>query len=136
MPAADTPGIIQPKTIEEQYGGDMQQMLDQADAYVKHGTTSSEDMGRNLVDPEGMNAAELYRKVLDMQHDNARATSGLNVIANYYLRNAQHACTKQLWGACQLIAESGLKAEPANAELNKLQKLADDANRGISSSGN
>ncbi len=134
--SGDKPGVIQPKTIEEQYGGDMQQMLDQADAYVKHGTTSSEDTGRNLVGPDGTNAVELYRKVLDLQHDNARATSGLDVIANYYLRNAQHACTKQLWGACQLIAESGLKAEPDNGELKKLQKLADDANRGISSSGN
>ncbi|HTD28534.1 MAG TPA: serine/threonine-protein kinase, partial [Xanthomonadaceae bacterium] len=71
--SSDKPGIIQPRTIEEQYGGDVQQMVEQADAYVKHGTTSSEDIGRNLVGPPGTNAVELYRKALTTQPANAQA---------------------------------------------------------------
>jgi hypothetical protein len=130
------PGVVQPKTIEEQYGGDVQTMLDQADAYVKHGTTSAEDIGRNLVGPEGSNATELYRKVLAIQADNQQAKKGLQQIVAYYVNHAKFACSKQLFGACKIVAEDGLKADPDNAELKQLDQQADDASRGITPSGN
>ncbi len=130
---ADKPGIVQPRTIEEQYGGDVQQMLDQADAYRKHGITSKEDIGRNLVDPEGSNATELYRKVLNAQPDNQQAKQGLQDIAAFYISFAQRTCDARLFDACKLNAENGLQADPDNAKLKELDKLADDAARGISS---
>ncbi|HEY2346558.1 MAG TPA: serine/threonine-protein kinase [Xanthomonadaceae bacterium] len=127
------PDVVQPKTIEEQYGGDVQQMLDQADAYRKHGITSKEDLGRNLVMPEGANASELYRKVLNTHPDNQQARQGLQDIAAFFTSFAQRACDKQLYDACKLNAENGLIADPDNIKLKELDKLADDAARGISS---
>lgn len=127
--------VLTPKTIEQQYGGDVSQMLDQADAYRTHGITSREDIGRNLVDPVGANAAELYQKVLGLQPDNARAKQGLQDIAAFYVSFAQKACDRQLYDACKVNAENGLLADPANAKLKELDKLADDQSRGISSGG-
>ncbi len=130
---SDKPDVVQPQTIEEQYGGDVQQMLDQADAYKKHGITSKEDLGRNLVMPEGANAAELYHKVLNAHPDNQPAKQGLQDIAAFFTSFAQRACDKQLYDACKLNAENGLLADPDNAKLKALDKMADDAARGIAS---
>jgi hypothetical protein len=128
--------IIVPQTIEQQYGGDTQQWLDQADAYKKHGITSKEDLGRNLIGPDGSNAAELYHKVLAMQPDNQRAKRGLQDIAAFFTSFAQRTCDAGLFEACKMNAENGLLAEPDNAQLKALDQRADDAARGISSSGN
>lgn len=130
-----TSDIKLPQTIEDQYGGDLSQMLDQADAYRTHGITSHEDIGRNLVDPAGANAAELYRKVLAIQAGNQRARQGLQDIAVFYVSFAQKACDRQLYDACKLNAENGLVADPDNAKLKALEKLADDQTRGIGSGG-
>jgi serine/threonine-protein kinase PpkA len=129
----DKPDVVQPRTIEEQYGGDVQQMLDQADAYKKHGITSKEDLGRNLVMPDGANAAELYHKVLNSHPDNQQARQGLQDIAAFFTSFAQRACDRQLYDACKLNAENGLIADPDNAKLKQLDNLADNAARGISS---
>ena len=134
--STDKPGVIQVKTIEEQYGGDMQTMLDTADAYVKHGTTSKADIGRNLVGPDGANAAELYHKVMAIQADNQQAKDGVQKIVAYYTEKAKLACGKQFYGACQIVANDGLKADPNDAGLKELAKQADDATRGNSPSGN
>lgn len=125
--------ITVPQTIEQQYGGDLSQMLDQADAYRTHGITSREDIGRNLVDPVGANAAELYHKVLAIQAGNQRAKQGLQDIAAFYVSFAQKACDRQLYDACKVNAENGLLADPDNAKLKELEKLADDQSRGIGS---
>ncbi|MBS0193061.1 MAG: serine/threonine protein kinase [Proteobacteria bacterium] len=126
-------GVHNPLTIEQQYGGDVQQMLEQADAFKNHGTTSKADIGRNLVMPDGANAAELYRKVLSIQSDNKRAQQGLQDIAAFYVAFAQRACDAQLYDACKLNAENGMLAEPNDPKLQALHKLADDQSRGISS---
>lgn len=125
--------IIQPKTIEQQYGGDVQQMLDQADAWKNHGIHSDADRGRNLVIPEGANANDLYHKVLDLQPDNQRAKQGLQEIAAFYLEFTPRICEKQLYDACKTNAEYGLRADPDNAKLKALLKYADDQSRGITS---
>jgi serine/threonine protein kinase len=133
--STDTPGIIHPQTIENELGGDVQQMLEQADAYKQHGITSKEDIGRNLVSPDGANAAELYRKVLAIQPDNKQAKQGLLDIAAFYTSFAQRTCDAGLYGACKTNAENGLVADPDNAGLKLLDKKADDAARGNTPSG-
>jgi hypothetical protein len=133
--STDASNIIHPQTIENQLGGDVQQMLDQADAYKQHGITSKEDIGRNLVDPDGANAVELYRKVLTMQPDNKQAKQGLQDIAAFYTSFAQRTCDAGFFGACKTNAENGLLADPDNAQLKQLDKKADDAARGNTSSG-
>ncbi len=127
--------VIQPKTIEEQYGGDVQSNLDQADAFVKHGTVPP-DLGRNLVDQTGPNALDLYNKVLAINPNNQQAKQGKKQIAAFYQNFAQKACDKQMYGFCKTNAENGLLADPDNAKLKSLQKSADDASRGITPSGN
>lgn len=134
--AASTPvdsSVVQPKTIEQQYGGDISAMLGQADAWKVHGITSQEDLGRNLVGPEGANASELYHKVLSLQPANVAAKQGLQDIAAFFLSFAQRACDKQLYDPCKTNAENGLKADPDNAKLKALAKYADDQARGITS---
>ncbi len=133
--ASGSEGIQLPKTIEEQYGGDVQMMLDQADAWKKHGITSEIDLGRNLIIPEGANANDLYHAVLQLQPGNQRALNGLQDIAAFYANFSQRACDKQLYEACKINAEMGLKADPGNAKLKAIEKLADDQSRGITPGG-
>ena len=128
--------IIHPKPIEDQLGGDVEQMLTQADEYTKYGTTSEEDPGRHLNDSTNPNAIELYQKVLRLQPENQQAKQGLHTIALYFLDKAQQLCARGMAGGCQLVAESGLKAEPDNEELKKLEQQAANAARGITPSGN
>jgi serine/threonine-protein kinase PpkA len=129
----DKPNIIQPKTFDEQYGGDLQQMLDQADAYKNHGITSKVDIGRNLVGPPGSNAVELYQKVLTAKPGDQHAVQGLQDIAAFYTSFSQRTCDARLFDACKTNAENGLLAEPDNQKLKDLEKQADDGSRGISS---
>ncbi len=131
---AANPDIIHPQTIENALGGDTQQMLDQADAYKQHGITSKEDIGRNLVGPDGANAVELYGKVLLAQPDNQQAKHGLQDIAAFYTSFAQRTCDAQLFDACKTNAENGLLADPENSALKQLDKRADDGSRGITPS--
>jgi len=128
--------IIHPKPIEEELGGDVEQMLTQADEYTKYGTTNKTDPGRHLTDSTHPNAVELYQKVLEAQPDNPKAKKGLKTIADYYADKAQQLCGKQMWAGCQIIAEEGLKAEPDDPTLKQLDKQADDAVHGNAPSGN
>jgi hypothetical protein len=130
-----SPGVIQPKTIEDQYGGDAQTTLDQADAIVKHGAVPP-DLGRAYVSKTGPNALDMYDQVLATDPNNERAKQGKKQIAAFYQRFAQKACDGQLYDACKTNAENGLLADPDNAKLKELQKSADDASRGITPSGN
>ncbi len=132
----DKPGIIHPQTIENELGGDVQQMLDQADAYVDHGMHSKEDVGRNLVIPEGANAAELYRKVLEIDQANQHAKQGLAKIVGFFQDKATLLCDRGIYGGCKLLAEDGLKADPDDALLKQIVKKADDASRGGAPSDN
>jgi hypothetical protein len=129
----DKPGVVQPKTIEEQYGGDVQQMIDQADAIVKHGSQLP-DLGRLYVSGDG-NALDLYQKALAAQPNNQQAKQGIKQIAAFYTKYAHAACDKQLYPMCKINAENGLLADPDSTELKTLQKQADDAARGITPSG-
>jgi serine/threonine-protein kinase PpkA len=131
----DKPGVTPPKTIEEQYGGDVQLMVDQADADLKHGLHPP-DLGRNFVGSSGSSALELYQKALAIKPDNQQAKQGIKQIAGFYAKYARLACDKQLYPSCKLNAENGLEADPDSAELKALQKQADDASRGITPSGN
>jgi hypothetical protein len=132
---AASPGVVQPKTIEEQYGGDVQTMLDQADAFVKHGSVPP-DLGRAYVSKTGPNALDLYDQVLAADPNNQRAKQGKKQIAAFYQRFAQAACDRQMYEVCKTNADNGLLAEPDDPKLKGLQKLADDASRGITPSGN
>ena len=142
---AESPKFVQPKTIEEEYSGDdIPSMISQADAWVAHGTVMP-DLGRDLVDPPGKNALELYQKVLAKDPNNEAAKQGIRRIAAFYELFAQKLCTKgdggdtSSYGSCELEAENGLLAEkgldgdPNKAKLEALYQQADNATRGISS---
>jgi len=128
-PNANTDGLDHPKSIEDQYGGDIGTMLDQADVYKNYGL--HDDPGRKLLFPEDPNAVSLYRKVLELQPRNDRALKGIAEISAYYAKNATKLCDKEQWSFCQLTAENGLKADPENVALKALLKRAEEASRGI-----
>jgi len=113
------PEVVIPRTAEERLG-DIDGLLEQADAYRKYGMESTTDMGRKLVSPPDANAVDLYRKVLELEPDNARAIAGLDEIGRYYLENGRKLCERQVWGGCRALAENGLKAQPDNGELKSL----------------
>ncbi len=131
----DTNGVRIPKTIEEQYGGDVGTMLAQAEAYKHHAFTSEEDIGRNLHYPPGDNAIDLYKQVLSAQPGNAAAQTGLQDVANFYAKYARIYCGRSLFDACGAQADFGLLAEPADAELLKLKQQAEDGSRGVAPGG-
>ena len=123
-------GIKTPKTLEEQYGGDIQLMLTQADAYKEYGF--HKELSRKLMFPEDDSAVGLYRKVLEQQPGNKHATEGLQEIADWYTDAAAKLCKKQLWDGCISYATDGLKIQPDNAKLKALLQQADAASRGTS----
>lgn len=132
-PNASGDGIEHPKSIEDQYGGDIGTMLDQADTFKDYGL--HKEPGRKLLFPEDASAVGLYRKVLELQPDNKRAKQGVQEIADWYVDKSGKMCAKQLWAGCSSIAADGLKVQPDNAALKALVEKADAASRGIAPGG-
>ena len=127
--SVDANGIKVPKTLEEQYGGDIQEMLVQADAYKQYGF--HKELSRKLMFPEDDSAVGLYRKVLLQQPENKHAIEGLQEIADWYAEASAKFCNREMWPSCQSFAQDGLKVQPENAKLKALLQKADAAMRGI-----
>ena len=102
---------------------DVESLLVQADANREFGI--NKEPGRKLIYPPGECAVDLYRKVLELEPENARALAGLAEIAGFYERSAQMMCERTLWTTCRTIAIDGLKAEPSSESLQALRDRAD-----------
>jgi serine/threonine protein kinase len=102
---------------------DVESLLVQADANREYGTTK--EPGRKLIYPPGDSAVDLYRKVLDIEPENARAREGLTAVADFYQRSAQAMCDRNLWTNCRTLANDGLKALPDSEALKALRDQAD-----------
>jgi hypothetical protein len=98
---------------------DVETALTQADTYLKSGTADGAG-GRNLIYPDDDSAWYLYRRVLATQADNARAKAGIAAIVAYYRKNAHLLCEHGQWGNCGVIARQGLKVDPTDVTLIKL----------------
>ena len=121
-------GVRVPKTLEEQYGGDLQLTLDQADADKEFGL--HKEPPRKLMFPEDDSAVGLYRKALALDPGNKRATQGIQEIVDWYVETSAKFCDRKLWPGCLSYATDGLKIQPDNAKLKALFQQADAASRG------
>jgi len=119
---SDPPTIKVPKPVDDP-SNEVSSMLMQADAYKDHGTTK--EPGRSLTFPPGENAVDLYKRVLEVEPDNAAAKKGLGEVAAFYLKSARALCDREIWSQCRNIAADGLKAEADNTELQALQVQAE-----------
>jgi len=110
---------------------DIDDLLTQADTYVKRGTASgSPDIGRQLLDAEDDSALFRYKKVLQAQPDNARAKAGVESLLAFYRKFSYLTCSKTLWTQCQINAEQGLRVDPADDFLLKIHDAAETGERG------
>ncbi len=116
------PEVVVPSPVDL---SDVESLLAQADANREYGTTK--EPGRKLIYPPGDSAVDLYRKVLEIEPDNARARAGLADVAAFYLRSAQAMCDRSLWTNCRTLATDGLRADAENADLKTLLEKAEKA---------
>ncbi len=114
------PEVVVPSPVDL---SDVESLLAQADANREYGTTK--EPGRKLIYPPGDSAVDLYRKVLDMEPENARAKSGLADVAAFYQRSAQAMCDRNLWTNCRTLASDGLRADPDSPGLKSLLERAE-----------
>jgi serine/threonine-protein kinase PpkA len=98
-------------------GNDVTALLARADEYVKTGFMEN---GRRLTTPEGDCAVDLYRRVLTLDAGNGAAAAGLQRIAAYYEQKGKAAFDRGVYNGSEILAEEGLKADPASAGLKKL----------------
>src|SRR4249919_564586 len=104
---------------------DIDDLLTQADSYVKRGTEpGSPDIGRQLLDPEDDSALYLYRKVLQSQPENARAKAGMEKLLAFYRKYSYLTCKRGLWTQCSINASEGMRVDPADAFLLKINDAA------------
>jgi serine/threonine-protein kinase PpkA len=102
---------------------DLDSLLRQADAHLRHGTVT--EPGRRLIFPSDASAAGLYRQALAIDPGNARARAGLQAVIAYYQRGAQGMCDRELWANCRALASDGLQASPTDAVLLGLREQAE-----------
>lgn len=124
----DLPPEVQVPSPVDARENDIDYALEQADAYKDFGI--NKEKGRKLIFPEDDSAVFHYRKALAIDPDNARAKQGLEEIAQFYVKNAKALCERQLWTVCVTTAQDGLKADPENAELQRLLQSAQQASIG------
>ena len=110
---------------------DIDDLLTQADSYVKRGTEpGSPDIGRQLLDPEDDSALFLYRKVLQSQPENARAKAGMEKLLAFYRKYSYLTCKRGLWTQCSINASEGMRVDPADDFLLKINDAAATGERG------
>ncbi|MBI2399401.1 MAG: protein kinase [Xanthomonadales bacterium] len=105
--------------------GDIDSLLAKANAYVREAIVPSGEstvVGRKLSSPPGDNAIEIYQQVLRLDPQNDAARSGLARIADFYESKARAALDRGSVTGCNLLAESGLLAEPERASLQALRE--------------
>ncbi|MBL0042101.1 MAG: serine/threonine protein kinase [Xanthomonadales bacterium] len=104
--------------------GDVGSLLAKANGYVREAIAPSDEssvIGRKLSSPPGDNAIEIYQQVLRLDAGNAEATQGLARIADFYESKARAALDRGSITGCNLLAESGLMADPARIALQVLR---------------
>ena len=112
---------------------DIDDLLTQADAYTKKGTEpGSPDLGRQLLDPEDDSALGLYKKVLQSQPENARAKAGIASLLGFYRKMSYKACQIQRWPQCGITAGEGMRIDPTDDFLTKINAAAEAGERGES----
>jgi hypothetical protein len=110
---------------------DIDDLLTQADNYIKRGTDpDSPDIGRQLLDPEDDSALFLYNKVLQAQPDNARAKAGIGKLLAFYRKYSYKTCSRGLWTQCAINAAQGMRVDPADDFLLKINDAAASGERG------
>jgi len=129
-PATDPVAVDDPTALNQQapvmIEGDVGVLLARANGYVREGIAPSDEssiVGRHLSSPTGDNAIEIYQQVLRMDIGNAEATQGLARIADFYESKARSALDRGTITGCNLLAESGLIAEPGRTSLIKLRDV-------------
>ena len=108
---------------------EIENALTQADSYLATGTTV-ESAGRHLTFPEDDSALYFYQRVLSADPANARAKKGIAAMVAFYRGYAHMSCTKEQWGNCQYLAQIGLKIDPADELLVKINAAAEQGQRG------
>lgn len=121
FPAQDTAPAMGPTEIED--------ALTQADTYLATGT-KPESAGRHLTFPEDDSALYLYQRVLSADPANARAKAGIDAMVAFYRGYAHKACLQEMWGNCQFLAQIGLKIDPADDLLVRINTAAEQGQRG------
>ncbi len=105
--------------------GDIAATLARAREYVRIGLV---ERGRRLASPPGDNAIDLFLRVQSIDRDNPEARAGLEQIAAFYESKAKAAYDRGIYTGSVVLAEEGLRAEPANASL---LRLAEDSRRAL-----
>lgn len=136
QPAASAPvealpeGFSLPKPVDADAGAEVERLLNAGDQLLAYGTADGPDIGRKLDYPEDDSAAGYYRRVLAIDPDNARARAGIARIVAFYRRFSHRACDQGRWVQCGLIAGRGLKLDPQDAYLQRLQDAARQGREG------
>ncbi len=73
------------------------------------------------VEPEGSNALEAYRAVLDLHPTNKQALAGLTRIEEYFDQGIVEAISQNDTNTAMTLVNQGLEAMPDNANLNALK---------------
>jgi hypothetical protein len=101
---------------------DLPALLARGDEYFAYGQKNG---GEKMSFPPGDNAIDLYQEALKRDPGNAQAVQGLQKIAAFYAGGAQSALKNGLYTGADVLVESGLRADPKNAQLLLLrQQLA------------
>lgn len=108
---------------------DLESLLTQAEAYLDYGLRD-ENLGARLTFPEDDSALGMFQQALALDPGNERARAGLKRIADSFAERAATACDRNLWSACNTIAEDGLRVDPERQDLRELQGRAERALRG------
>lgn len=76
-----------------------------------------------LAEPPGLNAAETYHRILQLDPDNAQAKANLQAIADEYAKQAKESLqTEKDPSISRKLVETGLTVEPNHPELLSLRK--------------
>jgi hypothetical protein len=128
QPQVDTAASEVPVTDLTSSGvadGDVAATLARAREYVRIGLV---ERGRRLASPPGDNAIDLFLRVQSIDRDNPEARAGLEQIAAFYESKAKAAYDRGIYTSSMVLAEEGLRAEPANASL---LRLVEDSRRAL-----
>ena len=80
-----------------------------------------EEVGR-LTTPAGSNAAENYKRVMELDSSNGLARAGLERVADYYHRLAEEALSQRAADTARQHIETGLKVVPDHGPLLALKR--------------
>lgn len=97
---------------------DLPTLLSRGDDYFDYGQKNG---GEKMSFPPGDNAIDMFQEVLKRDPANARAMQGLQKIAAFYANGAQSALKNGLYTGADVLVESGLRADPKNAQLLQLK---------------